>query len=419
MTDTPAPAPTETADGSAPAVEAPPLAPGGAPLCFVVDEEPSMRHFLSLVLHGAGLDTMEFPDGAAMRNATSKGAPALIFHDVSLESADAIESVIALGTRKFKGAIQLMSSRGAAVLEHVKGIGAEQGLNMLPVLKKPFETEAIVNVVRGLKLGLPVPVAARIDLDEALANKWIEFWFQPKIDLRKKRLVGAEAFPRARHPQHGIALPETFMPGAQEATLTKLAELELASALKTSAAFANLGINLRLTVNIPLLVLAKLPVEDIVKAQRPNGGQWAGLTIDVPEQQIIGDLALAGELAANLERININLALDECGRRHEQLAQLTELPFAELKLDRDFVTDCGNDRTKAPFCKTMIDLAHGFGRKAVAMGIEKASDAIALVSMGCDYGQGFLLGQPMPEQRFISLLRQRAATQGRPLVDAS
>ena len=62
----------------------------------------------------------------------------------------------------------------------------------------------------------------------------------------------------------------------------------------------------------------------------------------------------------------------------------------------------------------MIDLAHNFGSIAVAIGIEKASDALALVSMGCDYGQGFLLGQPMPEERFISLLRQRAGAGGRP-----
>jgi EAL domain-containing protein (putative c-di-GMP-specific phosphodiesterase class I) len=60
----------------------------------------------------------------------------------------------------------------------------------------------------------------------------------------------------------------------------------------------------------------------------------------------------------------------------------------------------------------VIDLAHSFGSVAVAIGIEKASDALALVSMGCDYGQGFLLGQPMPEERFISLLRQRTM-QGR------
>ena len=89
------------------------------------------------------------------------------------------------------------------------------------------------------------------------------------------------------------------------------------------------------------------------------------------------------------------------------------MPFAELKLDRAFVTDCGTDKVNAPLCKTVIDLAHNFGSVAVAIGIEKASDALALVSMGCDYGQGFLLGQPMPEERFVSLLRQRTGAKTR------
>jgi EAL domain-containing protein (putative c-di-GMP-specific phosphodiesterase class I) len=65
--------------------------------------------------------------------------------------------------------------------------------------------------------------------------------------------------------------------------------------------------------------------------------------------------------------------------------------------------------------KTVIDLAHGFGRIAVGVGIQKASDALALVIMGCDYGQGFLLGEPMREERLVSLLRQRAASQGQKL----
>jgi len=407
MTETPVPSPI-----AAEPVASPPLAPSRAPLCYAVDEESSIRHFLSLILHGSGIDTVEFSTGAEMRAAIEQRMPDLVFHNIAIESADAIESMMVLGARGFAGAVQLMSARGAAVLEHVKGVGEQQKLNMLPVLKKPFETEAVVRILHERKLGLPPPAAARISLDEALANNWIEFWYQPKIDLRKRQLAGAEAYARARHPQHGVVLPATFMPGAPDSSVSKLSELALSSALKAGLSFANLGLNLRLTVNIPVPALVDLPVKAIVRAHNVNPSKWAGLIIDVPEEQIVNDLALAAALAKELEQINVKLAIDDFGRGYSSLARLGELPFAEIKLDRHFVADCGTDRVNAPLCKTVIDLAHNYGRSAVAMGIEKAADAVALVGMGCDYGQGFLLGQPMPEERFISLLRQRSGRNG-------
>jgi EAL domain-containing protein (putative c-di-GMP-specific phosphodiesterase class I)/CheY-like chemotaxis protein len=413
MTEPPAKSST-TADGT-PAVEAPPLAPDGAPICYVVDEEPSIRHFLSLILHGAGVDTVEFPDGSTMRKAVEARPPALVFHNISLESTDAIESVIALGRLKYRGAVQLMSARGAAVLEHVKGIGAQHKLNMMPVLKKPFETDTIIKIIQELKLGMPPAVAARLVLDDCIKNKWIEFWYQPKIALRKKQLAGAEAYARVRHPQHGLVLAGAFTADASDTATLKLSELALESALKTGAHFSKLGVNLRLAVNIPMPALVKLPMDDIIKAHHPGDDKWPGLIIDVPEDQIVTDLALATEQCKKLEPLNVRIAIDNFGRAYSAMAKVEELPFEELKLDRTFVADCGTDKVNAPLCKTVIDLAHNFGRSVVAVGIEKAADALALVSMGCDYGQGYLLGQPMPEERFISLLRQRAATQGRSL----
>jgi EAL domain-containing protein (putative c-di-GMP-specific phosphodiesterase class I) len=389
-------------------IASPPLAPANAPLAYIVDEEPSIRNFLSLVLHGTGIDAMEFPDGAAMRKAAEQRAPNLIFHNISLESADAIESMVTLGKRGFTGTVQLMSNRGAAVLEHVKAIGTQHKVVMLPVLKKPFETDAVVKILQSLKLGTPSAIAARIELEEALNNNWIEFWYQPKIDLRRKQLAGAEAYARVRHPQHGILLPEAFIPNASEANLVKLSELAVTGALKAGVAFSKLGINLCIAVNVPIAALVKLPITELVKAHRPKADSWPGLIIDVTEEQILTDLALAQEITTKLASSNVRLAIDEFGRGYSSLARLKELPFAELKLDRAFVVDCGTDKVNAPLCKTVIDLAHNFGSTAVAMGIEKAADAVALVSMGCDFGQGFLLGQPMPEERFISLLRQRA-----------
>jgi len=268
-----------------------------------------------------------------------------------------------------------------------------------------------------LRLGHPPAVADRIDLDEALSEGWIEFWYQPKIDLRNKQLVGAEAFARARHPTLGVLPPGAFTPGARESSLVTLSEMALSSALRTGLSVAKLGVNLRMAVNIPVNVLVKLALADFVQAYIPQFEKWPGLTIDVSEEQILPDLALAFDLRKRLQHLDVKLAIDDFGRGYSSLARLKESPFAELKLDRAFVIDCGTDRVNAPLCRTVIDLAHNFGSVAAAIGIEKASDAMALVSMGCDVGQGFLLGQPMPEDRFASLLRQRTAAPARQVAE--
>ena len=131
------------------------------------------------------------------------------------------------------------------------------------------------------------------------------------------------------------------------------------------------------------------------------------MIFDLTEEQIVKEISLACEMTKQLAPHNVKLAIDDFGRAYASLTKVKELPFAEMKLDRSFVTKCGTDKVNAPICKTVIDLAHSFGSLAVGIGIERASELTALVSMGCDLGQGFLLGQPMPEERFISLLKQR------------
>ena len=178
---------------ASPGVEAPPLAPGAAPLCYVVDEDASIRHFLALVLHGSGIDSVEFADGAALRQTAEERVPDLIFHNIALDSGDAIEfDGRAWPARicRYRATDQQPRRRGArACQKHRRRAQA----HMLPVLKKPYETEAIGKIIRELKLGCRL-ATANIELEQALANKWIEFWYQPKIDLRKKRLAGAEAY---------------------------------------------------------------------------------------------------------------------------------------------------------------------------------------------------------------------------------
>ncbi len=396
--------------GTPPAVAAELSKGARTPLCFVIDSDASLRHFLSLILQGSGIDTEEFADSHTLRDVLVRRLPDIVFLDVGPDTASATDCVMMLSAAGYRGQVQLTSNRGQTVLAQVKTIGEQQRLQMLPVLSKPFETSVVVKVLQDLKLGQRPALTGRVDLGEALAKRWIEFWYQPKIDLRKKQLVGVEAFARARHPAHGVLTPDAFIPAATEANLITLSELALGEALKASINFAKLGVNLRMAVNMPVNALKKAALVDIVKSHQPRFDKWPGLLIDVTEEQVVNDFELARDVAERLEPVNVKLAIDDFGRDYSAVMRLTELPFAELKLDRSFVTGCGTDTASAPLCKAAIDLAHSFGSVAVGVGIERASDALALVSMGCDYGQGFLLGQPMPEERFIALLRQRAAT---------
>jgi len=377
-------------------------------LAFIIDEESSIRQFVSLILQGSGVDTIEFVDGASFRSTPIARLPDMVFLNVNLEVQDAVASIETLTKAGFTGTVQLMSSRGSAVLDNVKQAGEQMKLPMLSVLKKPFETSAIQKVLSELKLGHgPAPSGVKITLAEALQNNWVEFWYQPKIDLRRKQLAGAEAFARVCHPEHGVLLPGSFMPGADDASVHTLAERALVSALKSGLNLSRFGVNLRIAINVPVKCLVTLPVDKIVREHRPSVDDWPGLMIDVSEAQIITELKLANDLSKKFAEHHVRLAIDDFGKGHASLTKLKELPFAEMKLDRSFVVGCGTDKIHAPICKTVIDLAHSFGALAVGIGLEKASDASALVGMGCDLGQGFLFGQPMPEVRFTALLKQR------------
>ncbi|MDC7787160.1 EAL domain-containing protein [Rhodoplanes sp. TEM] len=250
--------------------------------------------------------------------------------------------------------------------------------------------------------------AGRIGVAEALRETWLELWYQPKIDLRKKCLAGAEALARIRHPELGVLLPGRFLPGLDEAGLVELAEYALVSALADWSVFRAAGFNLRLAVNVPVHVLGRLPIAAIVAAHRPDGADWPGLMVEVTEDQIVRDIRRAQAIAAELRDSGITVSIDDFGAGYSSFSSLRELAFAEIKLNHSFVKDCATDATNAAICQTAIDLAHRFGSAAVAEGIESLADLQALQIMGCDYGQGVLLAPPMPKDRFLGLLQQRS-----------
>jgi EAL domain-containing protein (putative c-di-GMP-specific phosphodiesterase class I) len=262
------------------------------------------------------------------------------------------------------------------------------------------------NERRSLADSMSADARPRIEIDEALGNGWFEMWYQPKIDLKRKCLAGAEAVARVRHPSYGVLLPGMFLPGVAEGSISRLTEHALIATLTNWTKFEEAGFNLHLAINIPVGVLLKLPIPALVERHRPKSDRWPGIILEVTEDQIVREIKLAQEIANQLRVSGIKIAIDDFDAGYSSFSSLRELPFVELKLDASFVRNCATDATNAAICQTAIDLAHRFGSAAVAEGIESAADLQALMVMGCDLGQGALIAPPMPQERFLELLRQ-------------
>jgi EAL domain-containing protein (putative c-di-GMP-specific phosphodiesterase class I) len=268
----------------------------------------------------------------------------------------------------------------------------------------------MLKAIRNLFSSGPDPFAdpqAKIPLAEVLRRRWFDLWYQPKIDLKSLRMVGAEALVRAKHPQRGSVSPFFFLPGAGEAELMALTERVIMSALRDWELFAEYGVSMKLAVNVPVSAFEKLPIARMLREARPRAGNWPGLILEVTEDEIIHDLALANEVAAALRDLHCDLALDDFGAGYSSLARLRELPFSELKIDRSYVANCNSDRIGGGLCETIVQLGKRFGLKTVAEGIETPHECHKLQGMGCDIGQGYLFAKPMPKGELIGLMRRR------------
>jgi EAL domain-containing protein (putative c-di-GMP-specific phosphodiesterase class I) len=309
-----------------------------------------------------------------------------------------------------------MSGSKSLLLDDVHRIGALHGLNMCPPLEKPFRKEAIQRAVASLPLHGCAEVAVSFappvqpGLDIALANGWLELWYQPKIDLRTGALAGAEGLIRYCHPIHGVHTIDSLLPQASAETRAALTEYFLIGALHDRDELGRASINVRTALNASFDALANVDLAALIRQNRPKSEKWPGLILEVSEHEVIEDLNLAHEIATQLRIHDITLAINNFGAGFSSFERLRELPFSELKLHAGFVAGCADDARNAGICRAAIDLAHRFEVAAVADGLENASDLRAVQGMGCDVGQGPILAGPMPRSQFIAALGERART---------
>jgi len=256
----------------------------------------------------------------------------------------------------------------------------------------------------------------KVTLRDVLQRNWYELWYQPKIELRSTRLVGAEGLVRARRPDGGMISPAQFLPGAPEDDMLALTERVILTALRDFEDCATLGVVLKLSVNVPVSAFIKLPIAKMLREERPLSPDWPGLILEVTEDEVLHDLKLANAIAEELHSLNCTLALDDFGAGYSSLARLRQLPFSELKIDRSYVANCHLDKVNAGLCETIVELAKRFNLKTVAEGIESVHESHKLQGIGCDIGQGYLFAKPMAKAQFLGTLSRHMVGRPRPVA---
>jgi EAL domain-containing protein (putative c-di-GMP-specific phosphodiesterase class I) len=375
-------------------------------VAFTVQDRLDDNGALASVLGETGIEQQILNSQTALKESLARRAPDIVFLDVVADSTQAVDSLFVLGNASYPGIVQLIGN-GAFSMDGLLHTGKRLGLQMLPALTRPLTEAAIAEVLeseglRARHLGQPT-----IDLNKALRNGWVEFWYQPKIELRAKHIVGIEALARVRQPNRGVLAPWSFLAGADERGLIWLSEKALINALNTSEDIANIGVKLQIAVNVSVKSLSSILL--ILSEFRPKIGKWPGLLLDITEDEIATDILQVSDLMGDLRRYGIKLAIDDYKGEGLTITQLRKLGCAELKLSKRFVTGCHVDSTKAAVCEQMTHLVHSVGGTAVAIGIERAVEIETLKSMGCDVGQGFLFGQPMPHERLLGLLGSKVS----------
>jgi EAL domain-containing protein (putative c-di-GMP-specific phosphodiesterase class I) len=346
--------------------------------------------------------------------------PALIVLDLSLGQSDAVEVIRRLEILKYKGEVLLISGRDEATLVDIAQIGERHGLTMLAPLRKPFratdlrqrlasrhDESRVGETRRAAAEHHPASAEFKVQLVDALRNRWLEVWYQPKIDLKSLSVCGAEALIRARHPSHGVITPANLLPPAGHPAYEPLSKFVIGQAVTDWAGFADQGLRLRLAVNVPVSVIHTPNFITMVRSMLPADASFPGLTIEITEDEVIRDPKWAREIATQLKLYNVGISIDDFGSAYASLSRLNELPVIEVKIDRSFVAGCASDPLKHGLCQTVVDLAHRFGATACAEGVEAPEDMRALIKMNCDTAQGYLFAEPMPaDQLAVTLLAQ-------------
>jgi EAL domain-containing protein (putative c-di-GMP-specific phosphodiesterase class I) len=237
------------------------------------------------------------------------------------------------------------------------------------------------------------------DLREAIETDQLVLYYQPKQDLRRGLVTGAEALVRWQRPGKGLIGPDKFVPLAEQTGLIgPLTEWVLRAAVRQAYVWQRRYPDMRVAINLSMRNLQDPTLANTIAELLE---QWpAHLDVEITESALMADPERALATLSALSDVGVRIAIDDFGTGYSSLAYLKRLPVDVLKIDRSFVRDLHTHTNDRIIVRSTIDLAHNLGLRVVAEGVEDSTAAEVLRQFGCDEIQGYHLSRPVPAPDF-------------------
>jgi diguanylate cyclase (GGDEF)-like protein len=245
------------------------------------------------------------------------------------------------------------------------------------------------------------------ELRQAIERQELRLYVQPKVDLKTGRVLGGEALVRWLHPQRGLVPPMQFIPFAEQTGFIRQITIWMLEAgVQALQQWQEAGLVLKLSINLSTRDLLDPDLTQRVRSLLDRHRISAKrLCLEITESAIMDDPARALQTLQKLHELGVYLSIDDFGTGYSSLAYLKRLPVDELKIDRSFVTNMERDLDDARIVQSTIGLAHNLGLTVVAEGVETDKAWALLARLGCDEGQGYGIGRPMPSDEFLGWVR--------------
>ncbi|NRD75128.1 EAL domain-containing protein [Shewanella sp. VB17] len=244
-------------------------------------------------------------------------------------------------------------------------------------------------------------------IDMALELRQLSLYLQPIVALADGKLKGFEALIRWDHPEHGLIMPDDFIPDIEGSdAMIQVGNYVLEECGAMISRFRKLGWDdLYLAVNLSAKHYMDpdlIPLVQHILSKYKLSPQ--SLLLEVTEESVIEQVDLAMSSMQSLKQIGIRIAIDDFGTGYSSLSYLKKLPFDVLKIDQCFITDALNEGVDPHIITTIIDLAHHLGRTVVAEGVETIEQSNFLARVGCELAQGYLYSKPLDETEINTIL---------------